>query len=62
MKKGQFTDEQIIGVLREHEGGAVTSDVCRRHGSSATFCLEPGEQFIAQRLGVLAALGDCLYR
>ncbi len=33
-----FTEEQIIGILREHEAGAATADVCRKHGvSSATF-------------------------
>jgi putative transposase len=38
MKRTRFTEEQIIGVLREHEAGAATSDVCRKHGiSSATF-------------------------
>ena len=38
MKGKRFAEEQIIGVLREHEAGAATSDVCRKHGiSSATF-------------------------
>ena len=38
MKSSRFTEEQIIGILREQETGATTADVCRKHGiSSATF-------------------------
>jgi putative transposase len=38
MKGSRFNEEQIIGVLREHEAGAKTEEVCRRHGiSNATF-------------------------
>jgi putative transposase len=38
MKRKRFTEEQIIGVLREHELGAKTADLCRKHGiSEATF-------------------------
>jgi putative transposase len=33
MKK-RFSEEQIIGILKEHEAGAKTADVCRRHGIS----------------------------
>ena len=38
MKKSRFSEEQIIAILREQEGGTSTADVCRRHGiSGATF-------------------------
>lgn len=30
--KERFSAEQIIGMLREHEAGTKTDDLCRRHG------------------------------
>ena len=34
----RFTDEQIIGILKEHEAGITAKDLCRKHGmSDATF-------------------------
>lgn len=34
MKRIRFTEKQIIAVLREHEVGAKTADLARRHGVS----------------------------
>ena len=34
MKRKRFSEEQIIGVLREHETGAKTADLARKHGVS----------------------------
>jgi putative transposase len=38
MKGSRFSEEQITGILREHEVGAKAPELCRRHGiSDATF-------------------------
>jgi len=38
MKRSRFSEEQIIAILKQHESGVATTDVCREHGiSPATF-------------------------
>ena len=38
MKRSRFTDDQVIGILKEHEAGILAADLCRKHGiSDATF-------------------------
>src|ERR1700751_2132435 len=46
MKRSRFSEEQIIGILKEHEAGVSVADLCRKHGvgetarpSSARKCL-----------------------
>jgi putative transposase len=35
MRKSRFTDEQVVGILKEHAAGGGTNALCRRHGISA---------------------------
>ena len=38
MKRKRHTEEQIIAILKEHEAGMKTADLCRKHGiSEASF-------------------------
>lgn len=38
MKRSRFSEEQIIGILKEHQAGMTAGELCRKHGiSDATF-------------------------
>ena len=34
MKKGRFSEEQIIGILKQHEAGCKVAELAREHGIS----------------------------
>lgn len=36
MRKSRFTDEQIIGIIKEYEAGGKLTELCRRHNISPT--------------------------
>lgn len=38
MKHARFTDEQIIGILTEHEAGTKCADLCRKNGMAEGTC------------------------
>ena len=58
MKRKRHTEEQIIGILKEHEAGMKTADLCRKHGiSEATLLQVEGQVRRAGRVRSPAAEG-----
>jgi transposase-like protein len=61
MKRARFTEEQIIAVLKEHEAGAKTADLARKHGiSEATLYnwkadLRPADNWVSGHLNLISA-------
>ena len=38
MRRSKYSEEQVIGILREHDAGLSTAEICRKYGvSNATF-------------------------
>ena len=40
MKRSRFNEEQIIGILKEHEAGVSVADLCRKHGQRCQQTME----------------------
>jgi hypothetical protein len=55
MRKSRFTEEQIVGVLREHDAGVQTPELCRRHGISPAM-----RRSYVQPSGDTSFLGRCV--
>jgi len=68
MKRSRFSEEQIIGILHEHQVGTTATDLCRKHGvSDATFYkwrskLGGMEVSDAKKLKALVASKSALFR
>jgi len=59
MKRTRFTDEQIFGILAEHEAGAKCADLCRKHGmAEGTFYIY-GWLFLCKRFKVVSDHEGC---
>jgi putative transposase len=38
MRRSKYSEEQVIGILKEHDAGISTAEICRKYGvSNATF-------------------------
>jgi putative transposase len=57
MKRKRRTEEQIIGILKEHEAGMKTADLCRKHGISEGCFYNWKAKWRSRGLGSKAAEG-----
>ena len=42
MKRSRFSEEQIIGILKEHQAGLSAAELFRKHGVTGPTCLASG--------------------
>jgi putative transposase len=47
MRRSRFSEEQIVGILKEQEAGAPTAELCRRHGIREQTFYTPGRRSTA---------------
>jgi putative transposase len=47
MKRKRFTEEQIVGILKEHEAGVPVTELCRKHGVSDASIYKSGRPSMA---------------
>jgi hypothetical protein len=53
MRHSRFTDEQIIGILKEQENGLRTAEVCRKQSASQLIGLiSGGREEVAALCGI----------
>ncbi|POF27807.1 transposase [Roseibium marinum] len=59
MKRSRFSEEQIIGILKEHQAGLSAAELCRKYGvSDATFYIY-GRLSLCKRFEVMIEHDGC---
>jgi len=59
MKKTRFTEAQIMGVLRQMEGGVPAAELCREHGMSSATLYIYGRLSLCKRFEVFIEHDGC---
>jgi len=59
MKGNRFSEEQIIGILREHDAGAKTTDLCGVTGSRMRLSTSMDGSPVTRRFGSCLTIFDC---